>query len=300
MIKLPENRVIITVAQTGAFLEMDSSYVPSKPDQIAQSAYECYNEGAAIVHVHARDEEGKPTVSPETFQEIHAKIRAKCPIIIQDTTGGGTVILKDEAGNPLPIAATKEQRISCFDTNQPPEMASLNMGTQLYTIGPRAGSPWMNPRNTIEYFALQMKEKGIKPVIEIYQPGMLREFRNLIDKDLLKKPYYVDLIFNTAFQGAIEAHPKWLMTSLVMLPEDSIFCVLSREEGHLPMVTLAMILGGCVRTGFEDVTYCRKGEYAKSNAQLVARLVRIARELGKEPATSDEAREILSIKPLKT
>ncbi len=81
VIPLPPDKVIITVAQTGAFLVMDSPYAPGQPDEIAESAYACYNEGAAIVHVHARDNEGKPTVNPERFQEIHGKIRAKCPIM---------------------------------------------------------------------------------------------------------------------------------------------------------------------------------------------------------------------------
>jgi 3-keto-5-aminohexanoate cleavage enzyme len=301
VIPLPPDKVIITVAQTGAFLAMDSPYAPSQPDEISQSAYDCYNEGAAIVHVHARDSEGKPSVSPKIFGEIHGKIRAKCPIILQDTTGGGTVVLKDETGATVAAPASREQRIDCLDADPPPDMASLNMGTQLFTVGPRAGSPWMNPRDYIEFFATQMREKGIKPVCEVYQPGMLRELKNVIDKDLLEKPYYVDLIHNTAFQGAIEANPRYLTTYLDLIPEDSIFCCLSREEGHINLITLAMILGGCIRTGFEDVINYRhypKEELATSNAQLVARVVRIARELGKEPATPEEARKILGMKPL--
>lgn len=295
---LPQDKVVITVAQTGAFLDFDSPHTPEQPDEIAESAYACYNEGAAIVHVHARDKAGKPTVNPEVFGEIHSKIRAKCPIILQDTTGGGTVVFKDASGATIMAAATWDQRIACLDTDPRPEMASLNMGTQLFTVGPSAGKPWMNPRECIEYFATQMRGKGVKPVVEIYQPGMLRELKNLIDKDLLEKPYYVDLIHNTVFQGAIEANPRYLMAYLDMLPKDSVFCALSREEGHLSLTTMGMILGGCIRTGLEDVIYYRKGELATSNAQLVARAVRIARELGKEPATPEEARQILGMKPL--
>ena len=301
VITLPQDKVIITVAQTGAFLAMDSPYAPGQPDEIAESAYACYNEGAAIVHVHARDKEGKPSVNPAIFGEIHSKIREKCSIILQDTTGGGTVVLKDATGATVTAPANREQRIDCLDTDPRPEMASLNMGTQLFTIGPRAGHPWMNPREYIEFFATQMREKGVKPVIEIYQPGMLRELKNLIDKDLLDKPYYVDLIHNTAFQGAIEANYRYLMLYLDLLPEDAMFCCLSREEGHLSLTTLAMVLGGCIRTGFEDVIHYRhhpKEELATSNAQLVARAVRIARELGKEPVPPEEARKMLGMKPL--
>ena len=116
VIALPPDKVIITVAQTGAFLVMDSPNTPGQPDEIAESAYACYNEGAAIVHVHARDKEGKPSVSPEIFEEIHGKIRAKCPIILQDTTGGGTVVLKDASGATVAVSANREQRIDCLDT----------------------------------------------------------------------------------------------------------------------------------------------------------------------------------------
>jgi 3-keto-5-aminohexanoate cleavage enzyme len=297
-ILLPEDKVIITVAQTGAFVDMDSPYMPKQPDEIAESAYACYNEGAAIVHVHARDKDGKPTVSPEVFGEIHGKIRAKCPIILQDTTGGGTVVFKDASGAATTAAATWDERIACLDTDPRPEMASLNMGTQLYTIGPRAGQPWMNPRECIEYFAAQMREKGIKPVVEIYHPGMLRELKNLIDKDLLEKPYYVDLIHNTAFQGASDGNYRYLMLGIDLLPDEAVFCVLAREEAHVSISTMGMILGGCIRTGLEDVIHYREGELATGNPQLVARAARIARELGKEPATPQEARQILGMKPL--
>ncbi len=131
-LKMPENKVVITVAQTGALVtkKMNPS-VPEQPDEIAQSAYDCYNEGAAVVHIHARDKNNVNTGDPVIFREIHEKIRKKCNLIIQDSTGGGSNL-------------TVEQRTGCLEAY--PEMASLNMGTLVRTIGEGAGTPFMNTR----------------------------------------------------------------------------------------------------------------------------------------------------------
>ena len=285
MIKLPEDKVIITVALTGGFLGKDSNpNIPIQPDEIVEAAYACYNEGATIIHMHARDKEGKPTGSPDVFSEIHSKIRAKCNVILQDSTGGGPNL-------------TKEQRLECLDADPPPEMASLNMGSMLRTIGSMAGTVWVNTRDDIEYFASRMKEKGVKPEVEIYYHGMFRELKNLIAKGLLEKPIYVDLIMGMAYQGAAEASPKNLMMYIDMLPEDAVFNTLAVGPSQNHLTTMGMLLGGCVRVGLEDNIYYRRGELA-NNQQLAARAVRLARELGKEPATPEEGRKILGLKPI--
>jgi 3-keto-5-aminohexanoate cleavage enzyme len=285
MIKLPQDKVIITVALTGAFLGKDSNpNIPTQPDEIAEAAYACYNEGATIIHMHARDKEGKPTGNREVFSEIHSKIRAKCNAILQDSTGGGPNL-------------TLEQRLECLDADPPPEMASLNPGSMLRTLGTLAGTVWTNTREDIEYFARRMKEKGVKPEVEIYHPGMFRELRNLIDKDLLEKPLYVDLIMGMAYQGALDASPRNLMLYIDMVPEDAVFNTLAVGPSQNRLTTMGMILGGCVRVGLEDNIYYRKGELA-TNQQLAARAVRLARELGKEPATPEEGRKILGLKPI--
>ena len=283
--KLPEDMVIITVAQTGALVsKAQNPNVPEQPDEIAESAYDCYNEGAAVVHIHARDKDGKTTGSAEVFKEIHQKIRAKCNVIIQDSTGGGANL-------------TVEQRTECLEAY--PEMASLNMGTMMRTLGPYAGTPFANTRGDIEAFVTRMKEFGVKPEMEVYSLTMFREVKNLIRKGLVEKPYYVDLILGMAYQGALEGDPRYLPVYLQFLPQDTLFNSLGVGAAQTPVATIGMILGGCVRVGLEDNIYYRKGELAKSNAQLVARIVRIARDLGKEPAKPEEAREILGLKPLK-
>jgi len=284
--KLPEDKVIITVAQTGAFpTKAMNPNLPEQPEEIAVSAYDCYNEGATIAHIHARDPKGETTGSADVFRDIHDRVRKRCNLIIQDSTGGGPNL-------------TIEQRTGCLEAY--PEMASLNMGTMMRTLGPYAGTPFANTRADIEAFVTRMKKFGAKPEMEVYNLTMFREVRNLIEKGLVQKPYYANLILGMAYQGALEANPMYFPIYLQFLPPDTIFNTLGVGPAQTPVATLGMILGGCVRVGLEDNIYYRKGELAKSNAQLVARIVRIARDLGKEPVTPDEGRQILGLKPLKT
>jgi len=281
-LKLPENKVIVTVAQTGALVSKSQNpHIPEQPEEIAVSTYECYKEGAAIAHIHARDKEGKTTGSAEVFRDIHERIRKRCDIILQDTTGGGPNL-------------SVEERTECLEAK--PEMASLNMGTMMRTMGSYAGTPFANTTADIEAFVTRMRQFGIKPEMEVYNLSMYREVNNLIKKGLVEKPYYVNLILGMSYQGAMEANPLYLPVYLQFLPPDTIFNTLGVGAAQTSIATMGMILGGCVRVGMEDNIYYRKGELAKSNSQLVARIVRIARELGKEPATPDEARQILGLK----
>lgn len=281
-LKMPENKVIITVASTGALVtkKMNPS-VPEQPDEIAQSAYDCFNEGAAIVHIHARDKEGKNSGDPAIFTEIHEKIRTKCHIILQDSTGGGHNL-------------TVEQRTGCLEAL--PEMASLNMGTMVRTIGEGAGTTFMNTRNEIEAFVKRMNQFGIKPEMEVYNVSMIYEANLLIERGLLQKPYCMSLILGMAYQGAQEANMMFLPTYLQYIPDDTYFNALGIGKAQTILGVMGMIFGGNVRVGLEDNLYFQKGELATNNAQLVARMVRIARELGKEPCTPDEARKILGLK----
>src|SRR4030042_3148317 len=282
MIKLPDDKVIITVAQTGALVtKAMNTNLPEQPDEIAESAYACYQEGAAICHIHARDKEGKTTGSKEIFQDIHDRIRKKCNIILQDSTGGGPNL-------------TLEQRIECLHAK--PKMASLNMGTMIRVSGQYAGVPFSNMRKDIEAYIARMNKLGIKPEMEVYSHAMFREVDNLVQKGLVKKPYYINLVLGMMYQGAVDATPKYLYSMIDFLPEDTIFNVTPVGVAQLPLTTMGMILGGCIRVGMEDNIYYRKGELVKNNAQFVARAVRIARELNKEPATPDEARKILGLK----
>jgi len=178
------SKVIVTVSLTGGVQsKKESQYLPEQPDEIAADAYACFNEGASVAHIHARDKEGKPSGDPAIFKEIHGAIRSKCNMILQDSTGGGPGL-------------TFEQRLACLEAE--PEMASLNMGTMLRPNG----TAWINPRTELERFAQEMAKRNIKPEMEIYHHGMLREMKNFIDKGLIQKPYYVNFVMNMSYQGA--------------------------------------------------------------------------------------------------
>jgi len=282
---MPENKVIITVAPTGALVTKNMNpNVPEQPDEIAQSAYECFNEGAAIVHIHAREKNGTNSGNPEIFRDIHDRIRNKCNLVLQDSTGGGANL-------------TVEQRTGCLEAF--PEMASLNMGTMVRTLGEGAGTPFMNTRKEIENFVKRMNQFGVKPEMEIYNLSMIHELNILVEKGLITPPYNTNLILGMAYQGALQADHMFLQTYLQYLPENAYFNVLGVGKMQLTLGIFAMILGGNVRVGLEDNLYYKKGELASSNAQLVARMVRIARELGKEPCTPGETRKLFGLKPVR-
>jgi len=280
--KLPASKVIVTASLNGAMVTKDMNpSTPEQPDEIAQAALECYNAGAAIVHIHARDEQGKPTGTKEKFEEILAAVRGKCSeIIIQFSTGGGANL-------------TLEERVRCLDAL--PESASLNMGTLMRQTGAQAGVPFSNMTKDIEAWAAKMRDLNIKPEMECYSQSMYRDVKNLIKKELINPPYYVNMVLGMQYQGAIEATPETLHSMIEFLPEGCYFNCCAVGAAQLPVTTAAMIMGGAVRVGLEDNIYYAKGVLAKSNAQLVERSVRIARELNIEPVSPDEARQILGI-----
>ena len=281
---LAKNKVVITVAQTGAMSSKSMNpNVPEQPAEIAESAYECYNEGAAICHIHARGKDGLPTADTDIYQDIHDRIRAKCNMIIQDSTGGGPNL-------------SQEERIQCLKTG--PEMASLNMGSLMRIGGPFKGTAWSNLPEEIDHYVKEMAKYNVMPEMEVFNHGMLVDVRRVIKEGLVKKPYYVNIVLGMRYQGAEPATPDTLYSIVKSLPPDTIFNCTGVGSMQTPMATMAMLLGGCVRVGLEDNLYYTKGELAKSNAQLVARIVRIARDLGKEPATPDEARAYFGLTPV--
>lgn len=274
-------KLIVTAALTGGqHTKSANPNLPEQPREIAESAFRCFNEGASIAHIHARDPKGKPTGDAEVYREIHTRIREQCDIILQDSTGGGPNL-------------TQEQKADCL--NAAPEMASLNMGTMLRTLGPRAGTAYINSREDIEVLARRMRELGIKPEMEVYHHGMLREVHNLIQKGLIEKPYSVNFVLGMAYQGAVEGTAENLLTLKMLLPPDTLFNVTAVGAAQLPVTTLSMLLGGMARVGLEDNIYYTKGVPAEGNEQLVARTVRLARELGFDIATPDEARRMLGL-----
>jgi 3-keto-5-aminohexanoate cleavage enzyme len=280
-------KLIITVAPTGAFQGKEANpNLPLQPEEIAQSTFEAWNEGASIVHIHAREPQtNKPTSDPDTLREIDQRIRDRnCDIIIQHST----------ASDYIPRLGS-DRRIKAIEMD--PEMASLDITIpRMITFGDKE-SIFITTLPEIEYGAKVMLERGIKPELEVFNPVVMDDAYYLIDNGLLTKPYWFSFVMgmrriNRAYMGY---SPKLLMQLVDQLPPDALFTVMGVGTDELPATTQSILLGGHLRVGFEDNVYYRKGELAESNAQLVARAARIARDLGCEIASPAEARELLGI-----
>ena len=276
-------KLIITAALTGGMHGKQANpALPEQPGEIVDAAVECWNAGASIVHLHARDAVGRGVAEPDIFREINEGIRSRCPLLIQDTTG--------DAG--IPVA----QRILSLDTG--PDMASLNMGTVVFFVpGPEGVEEvdFVNRRSEIEAFAVAMLERGIKPEMEVYSPAMFGEVENLIEKKMVRQPYYVNFVMGVGGMGGYPGTPRNLNTMIDHLPEGAKFNVSGIGKAQLPMSAMAILTGGHARVGLEDNIYYRRGELASSNAQLVERVVRLAAELGRDIASPEDARAILAI-----
>ena len=284
-------KLIITVATTGAFQGKEANpNLPISPEEIAKSAYDAWNEGASIVHIHVREKEtGKPTSDPEILGEVDQRIREKnCDIIIQHST----------ASDYIPRLAA-DKRIKAIEMN--PEMASLDITIpRMITFGGKE-SIFITTLPEIEYGAKVMLERGVKPELEIFNPVLMEDVYSLIDKGLLTKPYWLSFVMgmrriNRAY---MPYSAKLLMQLIEGLPPDSMFTVMGVGTDELPATTQSILWGGHLRVGFEDNTYYKKGQLAESNAQLVSRAARIGRDLGCEIASPAEARQMLNIPPLK-
>jgi 3-keto-5-aminohexanoate cleavage enzyme len=284
------DRLIITVAPTGAFQGKDANpNLPLLPEEIAASVHEAWNEGASIAHIHARDRDsGKPTSDPDVLREIDQRIRDRgCDIIIQHSTASDYVPRLPE-----------DRRIKSIEMK--PEMASLDITiTRMITFGSKENI-YVTTLPEIEYGAEAMLKDRIKPELEIFNPVVMDDVDTLIDKGLLERPYWLSFVMgmrriNRAYMGYT---PRLLMQLVDALPPDALFTVMGVGADELQATTQSILLGGHVRVGFEDNVYYRRGELARSNAQLVERAARIGKELGCKIVSPSDAREILNIQRL--
>lgn len=280
-------KLIITAAITGGVHGKHANpNLPEQPEEQIEQTIEAWRAGASIVHIHARDKNGTATQDSAIYRKIREGIRQRgCDIIIQFSTGGG-------------IGMEPRERLGSIEAD--PEMASLNMGTLNYPLPDGSYFLSNNPPNDIEWFAKEMKERGIKPEMEVYSPTMMKEVHNLIKKKLIDKPYYINFVMGLPAQQTMEATWQYLTWMMDLLPRDAIFNVTALGMHQLPMTSLSIILGGMARVGMEDNIYYAKGELVRNNAQLVARAVRIGKEVQREIATPDEARKILNLRKVET
>jgi len=287
---------IVCVACNGGVQGKESNEaLPETADEIADSVHAAYRAGASVVHVHARDPDNltEAATTTEAWREVNSKIRERCPeIIINNTTGGG-------------LNSTMADRLSCLDAK--PELASLNLTPDMsrFRLKERK-APLPNPRPAVEFddcipfsyrlvgeFAQAMKERGIKPELETYHPGGAWVIRDLIERQLIRPPYYIQTVMG--YQTSSFPAPGNVIDLLREFPAQSIWLCSGIGPFQLPLTTFALLLGGHVRVGLEDNLYLKRGQKLRSNAEVVERTVRIAHELNREVATPAQARKILGI-----
>lgn len=300
------NKVIVTAAITGSIhIPAQTPYLPITPDEIADEVVRAHAAGAAVAHVHVRDPQtGKPSPSLDLFREVAAKVKARCDIVLCTTTGGG-------------LGMSLEERIGVVPALQP-ELASFNMGSINFALYPVASrikeykfdweKPYLemtedfvftNSFKALKYFCQTMNQYGTKPELEIYDVAMINNAAHLIELGVLKKPIYLQFVLGIL--GGIPASTEnllFLYQTARRQIGDFVWSVCAAGRHQMPMCAAALTLGGNVRVGLEDSMYVGKGVLAKGNAEQVEKIVRIIRELSLEPATPNEAREILGLKGL--
>ncbi len=278
------DKLIITVCPSGSFMtRQHNPSMPTQPDEIADEVYRAWNEGASIAHIHARDQEGRGTTNPEVFREIDRRIREKgCDIILQHSTSPGRE-----------SDASIEDGFRALEPG--PEMISIDIGVSV--ISSIESQPRLWTRSFTERLARAARDQGVKPEIELFTSGAFVEVDYLVARGLLSKPVWLSfaLDMQRTVQHVTPYSPKTLLYYVDMLPDGAMFSTMAVGAAETPAVTLSILLGGHARVGFEDNVMYGKGVPAESNAQLVARVARIGRDLGRTVATPRETRELLGI-----
>ncbi|MCK4438136.1 3-keto-5-aminohexanoate cleavage protein [Candidatus Bathyarchaeota archaeon] len=280
------SKLIITAAVTGGepvSREM-TPHVPTTAEEITEETVRCWEAGASIVHLHAKEPgTGKPAPDPNPLLKQYVEmIQDRCDIITNVTTGGGRRA-SDEA---LDIMIKERCTLGM-------EMMSMNMGTVNLWIPPYRGV-FMNDVPRIKRWAGYMMDQGIKPELEVYDTGMINTAKMLAEEGVFETPVHIQFVMvgRTGFLPS----PRMLQYSVDLLPPGWTWSVCALGRHQIPMAAVATVMGGHVRVGFEDNVYLRRGELAKSNADLVQKAANIARELERPIASPDDAREILGIK----
>jgi 3-keto-5-aminohexanoate cleavage enzyme len=274
-------KLIISACICGAEVTKEQNpAVPYTVEETIAEAKSAYDAGAALIHLHVREDDGTPTQSKDRFQVIIDGIREVCPdVIIQPSTGGA-------------VGMTDLERLQSTEVVPTPEMATLDCGTCNFG----GDEVFTNTNTTIINFAKILKERGIKPELEVFDKGMIDLALKTADrKGLLVHPLHWDFVLGVQMAATV--------TDLVIMansiPAGSTWTATGIGKTAWDIAAATIALGGHVRVGFEDNLYLEKGVLAKNNGEMVAKAVAIAKLLGRPIATPDEAREILSLPPRK-
>ncbi|MCL1868714.1 MAG: 3-keto-5-aminohexanoate cleavage protein [Paludibacter sp.] len=270
-------KLIITAAICGAeVLKEQNPAVPYTVEEIVREAKSAYDAGASIIHLHVRYDDGTPTQDKARFKECIDAIKAIIPdVIIMPSTGGAVGMTNDERLQPTELDI---------------EMATLDCGTCNFG----GDDIFTNTENTIKYFGQRMIERGIKPELEVFDKSMIDMAMRLAKKAYIQPPFHFDFVMGV--NGGIDGTLRDFVFLRGSIPEGATYTVAGIGRYEFPLAAAAIIDGGHVRVGFEDNIFLSKGVLAKSNGELVAKVVRLAKELGREIASPAEAREILGIK----
>lgn len=300
-------KLIITAAITGGSSPQGNPYLPKNPKEQIQAAVDAWNAGASVVHIHGRNPEtGMSDHVAEFLAEAIAGIRDRCDIIVNCTTGGTAHRVDgDWLYQEIPKESVKG-RFSvipalCKNPCTKPDLASFNAGSPVIDIYSQSKNEFLlkfvmvHSFTDMVYAANIMKECGVKPEFECYDVGMINNCIFLRDIGVLEDPLYFQCVMGVL--GQIPATVDNLIHMHRCIPQGAPWSVCATGLSEWPMVTMGMLLGGNVRVGFEDNIYLSKGVQAKSNAEMVEKTVRIAKELDREIATPDEARALLKLPP---
>lgn len=269
-------KLIIAACICGA--EVTKEHNPAVPytvEEIVREAKSAYDAGASVIHLHVREDDGTPTQSKDRFQECMDAIYKECPdVIIQPSTGGA-------------VGMSDLERLQSTEVTPTPEFATLDCGTLNFG----GDEIFINTDNTIRNFAKIMKERGIKPELEVFDKGMV-DIALKVDKEgLLEHPMHFDFVLGVQMTATI----RDLAFMVDSIPPGCTWTVAGIGRHEFEMAAAGIIMGGHVRVGFEDNLYIEKGVLAKSNGELVEKVVKLANIFGREIASPDEARKILSI-----
>jgi 3-keto-5-aminohexanoate cleavage enzyme len=279
-------KIIITAALTGVLADRKQCpYIPYTPEEIAEEGLRAVQAGASILHIHARQDNGRPAYDVETYRRIDQEVRRRCPqVIINYSTGA--------------IGIGLEERIHHVDALRP-DMAALNMGSMNYAIYSPQNKEFyhdhvfQNPFQDIQFFLERMRAAGTRPEMEVFDAGHIHNATPFMDMGLLPKPYTFSFVMGVL--GGIQATTENLLHQARSVPAGSHWQVITVGRRQWGMAAVASTLGGHIRVGLEDNFYLPEGEMAKSNGELVEAAVRLVRMVGREPASIAEAREIMSL-----
>ena len=288
-------KVIITIAPTGGMAsKKQSPHLPTQPDEIARDVIDCWNAGASVVAIHARRKDDLATCNPEIYRDINSRIRARSDIVINNSTGGG---VNGDVVKQMPNGAWEtlwEERIKGAEAGA--EMCTLD-ATTVNLIFDGKEIMFNSPPSKNRELAQAMKDRGIKPEWEVFGPThIVQDVATLVAEGLDDDPPFVNMVLNVhrGFQGAMPYSAKTFQFMIDLLPKNAIFGVSGIGTSQLSASIQSVLLGGHARTGLEDNLYYAQGDLA-TNQRLTERLVRIVRDMGFEPATPKEARDILGL-----